>query len=281
MVLQAVASRLPANGCTSAQILSLLQREFPQFSPSTVGVVTMKEALEKYPQLFCVANEDDGRWTVRRANDERSPLNSRCKSERYLKLVDYCSAVSKSTKKEKEFLPLEDCLRRSGCRTKDRMAAVVDEILSHSRQLPRDLDLRVSLAIRVRRPQRSAIVFVDGDELSASVVDGMCSELQLIKSECSVTVVRRSSSEPLTPHDVCSPEGTPTSLKVESLAQQLTMQVGTILKDVVFLCAPRKYQVYATHIAPAVSFPDADVYVCCPTKVELISAKRIIPFADV
>lgn len=192
--------------------------------------------------------------------------------EDYDRIVRYCAdKAAAMPHRRAPFLPLEEVMLNAGVSDVD----VVDHIMSRKAT---DLELRVALRVRPKRVPRAAIVLVDGDDLPAAAVNDMCEELRLIKEQCSVFIFRHPENAPLSPVDTLTPEGVSTSLSIEKKAREIRLRCPVVLRDVVYMCSARQFRTYATHVARVNAFPDADVYVCCPSKVELVEPKTLVPY---
>lgn len=167
------------------------------------------------------------------------------------------------------FIPLQSVLPR--CEL-DR-AEVVEYLLAHEGEI----DVKVGMSIKPKRLSRAATLFVDGDELSAKAIDEICTELNLIKDECNVTIARQPYSVPLSEGDLVAPSGVPSYLLIEKKARELLIRSPSILRDIIYICSAKQMDTYR-QVAVLNSFQDADTYLCCPSKMEVAQKRKVIPF---
>ncbi|CCW64503.1 unnamed protein product [Phytomonas sp. EM1] len=272
--MQTIAQRIPSSGMTLPQLQALLEDEMPSFSPSILGANTLKEALQSMPDLLTIDRDSDGKEVVKRcvpgSYSKSSTTMDLSNFFDLQKVYKYCESVHRKNS-QNPFIRLDDVLLRTGVKNVN----IVDHILDPSQKR---LKVKMSLKIKPKRPPRAAIVFVDGDELPAVAVDGMCSALNLIKPECTMHIIRRQASLPLSNVDEISPDEVPTFLTIEKKAHELRLRNPGVLKDIIYMCSAKQYEKYAQHVARLNEFPDADVYVCCPSRIEIVQRKRFIPF---
>lgn len=269
-----IAARLPAAGVWGSQLQALIEDEFPAFSPSLAGAVTLKEAVLQYPALLHV---DEGtklqsKWFVRPLKALSAPAAASASgqpSAAVQKLQQYCGRRLKYG--HNGFVPLELAMAKAGVED----VSVVNELLR--RPCP-GLEVQAGVRVKPRRVPRDVVAFVDGDALPAIAVDEMCNELNVLKDTSAVTVVRQRGSHPLSAVDVVCPDVIPTYLCIEKHAHELRLRRPDVRQDVVYMCSITQFETYAEHVAPLNPFPDADVYVCCPSKIVLVQPKRVIPF---
>lgn len=261
LALEAVAQRLPPAGMTASQLQALLEDEHP-----TLRLPSIYQALSAHPDLFALEPGTKGKWLVRPARPAGGTLEELRAVERY------CARVGgrRGNGGPAPFIPLEEALIGSGVDS----PAVVERVVAGESSL---LEVRVGLSLRARRAPRAAHVFVDGDELPAVAVDDMCTQLALIKEECSVCIIRRPGSAPLSAVDTVSSDLVPTYMCIEKKARELRHRSPVVLRDVIYLCSGRQFAKYAEHVASVNQFPDADVYVCCPSRVEVVQKKTVVP----
>ncbi|CCW66361.1 unnamed protein product [Phytomonas sp. Hart1] len=261
--------------------LSELQRdEMQSFPPPMIGADHIKEGMQSIPDLFTNARDSDGgELRTQGLSDSSSSSfpNDDAKKDMRMstffdlqKVLKYCLSMGKK-KTHHPFLRLEDVLLHTEVQNVD----LVDQMVDSSQNR---LEVRLNLNIKPKRTPRAAVVFVDGDELSAVAVDDMCTTLNLIKSACTMYIIRHSESIPLSSVDHISPNKVPTFLTIEKKAHELRLRNPGILQDIIYMCSGRQYTKYEEHVARLNEFPDADVYVCCPSRIEIVQPKRIIPF---
>lgn len=276
--MQQIAERIPSAGLSGSQLQALLDDQFPAFSPSRVGAMTLKEAVLQCPDLLQVEESNNlrAKWHVRpvkacAGTSAASLLPQSTKTEAALqKIQQLCSKRAKQGRNT--YLPLEVAMARAGVED----TAVVDEVLRRSSH---GLDVQAGVRVKPKRLPREIVAFVDGDGLPAVAVDEMCNELNVMKDTSTVTIVRQSGSKALSSVDVICPGVIPTYLCIEKRARELRLRRPDVRQDVVYMCSAPQFDTYAEHVAPLNAFPDADVYVCCPSKVALIQPKKVIPFA--
>lgn len=268
-----IAARLPAGGISGSQLQALLEDEFPSFSPSHVGADTVKAAISKYPLLFRVEESENslGKWCAHRRGQDDGGSSSTASSadEAYQAVQQYCTRLARQS--NRSYMPLEYVLAQTGVMD----VGVVEKVLRNTNN---SLDVKAGLRLKAKRVPREAIVFVDGNELPPEAVNEMCNEMCLIKASSSITIVRRASVAPLSTVDVIAPDAIPTYLCIEKKVRELRLRKPDVRKDIVFMCSAFQFDTYADHVAPMNSFPDADIYICCPSKVELRVPKEVVGF---
>ncbi|KAG5480452.1 hypothetical protein LSCM4_06219 [Leishmania orientalis] len=274
-----IASRVPASGLSGSQLQALLEDEFPSFSPSEVGAVTLKEAVLRFPQLLSVedCNHLQAKWHVRPAHvpegQERSASSSPKSAEMYalpmMKLQQFCA--KRARLHHNTYMPLEYVLGKVSIHDVN----IVEAVLSNPDAA---LEVQAGVRIKPKRTPRAVVAFVDGDALPAVAVDEMCNELNVVKGSSIVTIVRQSCSHALSAVDIVCPSVIPTYLSIEKHAHELRLRRPNVRHDIVYMCAASQFNTYAGHVALLNDFPDADVYVCCPSMITLVKPKKVIPF---
>lgn len=268
-----IAARVPATGLSSSQVQALLQDEFPAFVPADVGAATLREAIEAYPQLLRVEELDgnSAKWRVQPAS-AASP-SSAAAPEAHAAVLSavqqYCARRAHSQRYA--FLPLEKVLADLSITDPDVVEAVV-------RNSSGALEVQVGLRVMPNRTPRAVVAFVDGDLLPAAAVNSMCEALGILKESSLITIVRQAGSRPLSDVDHVCPDVLPTYLSIERHAHELRLRRPAVRRDIVYMCSASQFDSYAHHVAPLNEFPDADVYVCCPSKIAVVQPKRVIPF---
>ncbi|GET88225.1 hypothetical protein, conserved [Leishmania tarentolae] len=274
-----IAARVPESGLSGSQLQALLDDEFPSFSPSEVGAVTLKEAVLKFPELFTA--EDEGqlqtKWHVwpthaHKAQEQRassSPKPIETYTLPMMKLQQFCTKRARTH--QNTYMPLEYALSKAGINDVD----IVGEVL-HNQSTA--LDVQAGVRIKPKRTPRAIIAFVDGDALPAAAVDEMCNELNVLKESSVVTIVRQPGSHALSAVDMVCPHVIPTYLSIEKQAHELRLRRPNVRHDIVYMCAASQFNIYASRVALLNDFPDADVYVCCPSMIALVKPKKVIPF---
>ncbi|KAK7197214.1 hypothetical protein NESM_000667100 [Novymonas esmeraldas] len=274
-----IAARVPPAGLSGSQLQRLVEDELPDFAPAHVGAATLKEAVLQCPQLLCVEGGDEvqATWHVRPvqgqgaagrlASSPATPEEARALS--IMKLQQFCA--KRARQHRNTYLPLEFALAKLGISD----LSVVDAVLDGSAT---GLDVDVGVRVKPLRTPRAIVAFVDGDILPAMAVDQMCSELNAVKELSVVTIVRQPGTHALSAVDIVCPAVVPTYLSIERHAHELRLRKPDVRHDVVYMCASSQFRVYAATVAPLNDFPDADVYVCCPTMITLVKAKTVVPF---
>ncbi|CAJ1024599.1 hypothetical protein Q4I30_003607 [Leishmania utingensis] len=274
-----IAARVPESGLSGSQLQALLEDEFPLFSPSEVGAVTLKEAVLKFPQLLSVedSNKLQAKWHVRptpepEAQEQRASSSPR-PAETYalsmMKLQQFCT--KRARLHHNTYMPLEYALSKADINDVN----IVGEVL---RNADVALDVQAGVRIKPKRTPRTVVAFVDGDVLPAVAVNEMCNELNVVKDSSIVTIVRQPGSHALSAVDTVCPNVIPTYLSIEKQAQELRLRRPDVRHDIVYMCAASQFDTYADRVALLNDFPDADVYVCCPSMIALVKPKKVIPF---
>lgn len=261
-----LARLIPSNGMTSAQLQAVIDDELPTVEPHKYGANSLRELLEAFPGLFTVTQTDPGgRWSAQSTVGDPDS-----KQKALYAVTQACLAQRRRSDNPHGFVPLETLMQKAGVQNTD----VVDDIVAGATAL----ESRVSVRLRPRRTPRRAVVFVDGDELSAEAVNDMCDELRLIKSESSLRIFRRQRSAPLSEADGITPDTVPTCVVIEKYARQTALRDPHIRQDIIYMCSARLFATYAEGIAPQNEFPDADVYVCAPSRIALLKPKKLLPY---
>ncbi|CBZ26736.1 conserved hypothetical protein [Leishmania mexicana MHOM/GT/2001/U1103] len=274
-----ISARVPESGLSGSQLQALLDDEFPSFSPSEVGAVTLKEAVLRFPELLSVEDgtQLQAKWHVRpthaRKAQEECVSSSPKPTETYtlpmLKLQQFCT--KRARMHHNTYMPLEYVLSKADIHDVN----IVGEVLSNPDAA---LDVQAGVRIKPKRTPRAVVAFVDGDLLPAVAVDEMCNELKVLKESSIVTIVRQPGSHALSAVDIVCPDVIPTYLSIEKYAHELRLRRPYVRHDVVYMCAASQFNIYAGRVALLNEFPDADVYVCCPSMIALVKPKKVIPF---
>lgn len=272
-----IAARVPSTGISGSQLQAILEDEFPAFSPASIGAVTLKEAVLQFPDLLHIeeGNSLQSKWYVRPVQrhtlvDGTTLPSPSAKTQTALeKVQQYCSRRAREGRTS--YMMLEHVMARTDIDD----VAVVDELL---RRTPDGLDVQVGVRVKPKRIPRAVVAFVDGDALPAVAVEHMCNDLNVLKDSSTVTIVRQRVSRALSSVDVICPDVIPTFLCIEKYARELRLRRPEVRQDVVYMCSASQFQTYAERVAPLNAFPDADVYVCCPSKLALVQPKKVIPF---
>ncbi|KPA75193.1 putative mitochondrial mRNA processing protein [Leptomonas pyrrhocoris] len=271
-----ISARIPTTGVSGSQLQALLEDEFPAFSPMLLGAVTLKEAVQQRPDLFQVeeGNHLLSKWYVRPVHNNSLPGAAT--------LPSHPSKTQAALQKIQQFCSRRARQGRTSYTTLERVMAhadvddvtILDELL---RRTNHDLDVQAGVRIKPKRIPRSIVAFVDGDSLPAVAVNEMCNEMNVLKDSSTVMIVRQSGSHALSKVDLISPDVIPTYLCIEKHARELRLRKPDVRQDVVYMCSAAQFPIYAAHVAPLNPFPDADVFVCCPSKIALVQPKEVIP----
>ncbi|KAG5506530.1 hypothetical protein JKF63_06033 [Porcisia hertigi] len=274
-----IAARVPESGLSGSQLQALLDDELPSFSPSEVGALTLKEAVLKFPHLLTVeaGNQSHVQWHVRpvqspETQEKRassSPMPPEKNALSLMRLQQFCA--KRARLHHNTYMPLEYVLAK----TKIDDVNMVDVVLSNPDAA---LDVQAGVRIKPKRTPRAVVAFVDGDVLPAVAVNEMCNELNVLKESSIVTIVRQPDSNPLSDVDIVCPAVIPTYLSIERHARELRLRKPDVRHDIVYMCAASQFDIYADRVAFLNSFPDADVYVCCPSMIALVNAKKVIAY---
>jgi hypothetical protein len=272
-----IAARIPAAGISGSQLQAMLEDEFPAFSPVLVGAMTLKEAVQNYPDLLQVeeSGHPTSKWYVRSVKSSAFlngvPLSpSSCKAQAALrKIQQFC--VKRASQGRNSYIALENAMAQ----TELEDVAIVDELLRGTHP---GLDVQAGVRVKPKRIPRTIVAFVDGDALPAVAVNEMCNEINVLKDSSSVLIVRQGGSHALTNIDTICPDVIPTYLCIEKHARELRLRRPDVRQDVVYMCSASQFLTYAEHVAPLNPFPDADVYVCCPSKIALVMPKKVVSF---
>lgn len=263
-VLQRIAKLVPVEGMSGPQFRALVEDECPQFAERVLQAGTLQSLLRAHADILTVDTGGTD-WTVRPTAKPTTMIAAASPAD-YQRVLRHCASHFQH---RSQFQPLEEvCLL---CGASD--ARVLESILADERRL---LDVKLQVTLRPKRSPRSALVFVDGDHLSSVAVDELCTALHLIKEDCTMHILRRPTNVPVSSHDVVTAGSIPTAMCIEKKAREVRYRTPVILKDIVYMCSARKFDLYAHHVAPSNPFPDSDVYVCCPSKIQLVCEKKVI-----
>ncbi|KPI83475.1 hypothetical protein ABL78_7496 [Leptomonas seymouri] len=272
-----IAARIPPAGVSGSQLKALLEDEFPAFSPTLIGAMTLKEAVLQHPDLFQIeeGNNLQSKWYVRptrnhKLSDAAPPLSPSAQTQAALQKIQQFLSL-RVRQGRTSYTTLENVMAHTDLDN----TAIVDELLLHTNH---GLDVQAGVRIKPKRIPRSIVAFVDGDALPAVAVDEMCNEMNVLKDSSTVMIVRQRGSHALSSVDIICPDVIPTYLCIEKHARELRMRKPDVRHDVLYMCSAAQFQTYAEHVAPLNPFPDADVFVCCPSKVALVQPKEIVPF---
>nr|CCC89376.1 conserved hypothetical protein [Trypanosoma congolense IL3000] len=269
LMLRKVAAKLPSTSVTGSQFRAIVEDEAPYFQPSAVGALSLKEVLQRHPHLFLVDTDATGKWTVRSAAAESDGGTTRGVSNS-LRIVDACRRKVLAGHRN-EFTSLRVLMREENITSK----GVLRDLMK-SDDLNKHLQIRFSVKVRPKRAVVNAHCFVDGDEIGIQAVDAMWKEMNL-SAESTRLVARQSSSHKHSSADIIAPGDMPTYAVLERRVRELALSQPVILRDIIYMCSLKQFSVYADHVAKLNPFPDADVYVCCPSKVRLVAGKRHVP----
>ncbi|CBH09011.1 hypothetical protein, conserved [Trypanosoma brucei gambiense DAL972] len=265
-----LATKIPPTGVSGAQFRAILEDEAPHFQPSAVGALSLKEAVQRYPRLFDVETDTTGKWFVRPAGVGKDGRASVGKNSAPISIINFCSERALMGN-QADYVPLHVAMREESVASEGVLRDLVD-----SEELSKQLQIRFSVRLRPKRPVTNAFCFVDGDEIGLEAVDAIWKEMNL-SDKSTRLVARQPTSRKHNSSDIVAPADMPTYAVVERKARELSLTQSVVLQDVVYMCSLRQFSLYADHIAKLNAFPDADVYVCCPSKVKLVAQKQFVP----
>ncbi|RNE97178.1 uncharacterized protein Tco025E_09519 [Trypanosoma conorhini] len=264
-----VAAKIPASGVSGSQLQAILEDEAPHFQPSVVGALSLKDAVRSFPHIFLLESEPAGKWTVRSVASAL-PGASACGKGGPHGIVDFCRRRALMGH-QGAYTPLRLAMQKTGITEKDLLKQLV-----MNEEVARVLQVKLSVRLRPKRAPTNAFCFVDGDEIGPAAVEAMGKGLTL--SDKSTRVVARHPASPKhSSADIIVPEEMPTYAVLELKARELLLRQAVILQDVIYMCSSNQFTVYAEKVARLNAFPDADVYVCCPSRVKLVAEKQHVP----
>ncbi|KEG13580.1 hypothetical protein DQ04_00921140 [Trypanosoma grayi] len=267
-VLMKVAAKIPPSGVSGSQLQAILEDEAPYFQPSAMGALSLKDAIQAYPNVFIVDTDSTGKWMVRAAGSARPsvPVTSRGP----LRIVDFCRRRA-LLGQQSSYTPLRVAMQKTDLTDKGLLRELVTD-----EEASKALEVRLSVSVKPKRSPANAFCFIDGSEIGTKAVDAMWKGLCL--SDQSTRIVARHPASPKhSSTDIVAPEEMPTYAVLELKAKELTMRHSVILQDIIYMCSSRQFVMYSEHVAKLNAFPDSDVYVCCPSRVELVAEKQYVP----
>ncbi|KAH9601287.1 hypothetical protein LSM04_009571 [Trypanosoma melophagium] len=267
-MLRGVAAKIPPAGVTGAQLQAMLEDEAPHFQPSAVGALSLKDAIQSFPNMFMVETDPTGKWIVKSVDNARSSTG--IEKSGTLSIVDFCRRNSLQGP-QGAYASLLVAMQKTGIKDK----GILRELLLND-EVSRVLQVKLSLSLKPKRPPSNAFCFIDGDEIGTSAVQDMWKELN-ITQESTRFVARRPTSVKHSGSDIIAPDDMPTYAILELKAKELALHQSVILQDIIYMCSSKQFALYAEHVAKLNTFPDADVYVCCPSKIRLVSKKQYVP----
>ncbi|ORC88906.1 uncharacterized protein TM35_000141170 [Trypanosoma theileri] len=267
-MLRGVAAKIPPAGVTGAQLQAMLEDEAPHFQPSAVGALSLKDAIQSFPNMFIVETDNTGKWIVKSVGNARS--SSEIDKSGALGIVDFCRSNSLVVP-QGAYTSLLVAMQKTGIKDK----GILRELLM-SDEISRVLQVKLSLGLKPKRQPSNAYCFIDGDEIGTNAVQQMWKELNLTQ-ESTRFVARRPTSVKHSGSDIIAPDDMPTYAILELKARELALRQSVVLQDIIYMCSSKQFAVYAEHVAKLNTFPDSDVYVCCPSKIRLVSKKQYVP----
>nr|CAB95732.1 hypothetical protein (26 kDa) [Leishmania infantum] len=153
-----IAARVPKSGLSGSQLQALLDDEFPSFSPSAVGAVTLKEAVLTFPELLSVEDGSQlhAKWHVRptpvdKTQEQRASSSSK-PTETYtlsmMKLQQFCT--KRARMHHNTYMPLEYVLSKADINDVD----IVGEVLHNPDAA---LDVLAGVRIKPKRTPRAVV----------------------------------------------------------------------------------------------------------------------------
>ncbi|RNF08816.1 hypothetical protein TraAM80_02558 [Trypanosoma rangeli] len=269
LMLLKVAAKIPSTGVSGSQLQAILEDEVPYFQPSVVGALSLKDAIQSYPHIFLVESEPAGKWTVKPVTGA-PPGASTCGKDGPHGIVDFCRRRALMGH-QGAYVPLRLAMQKTGITEKNLLKQLV-----MNEEVARVLQVKLSVRLRPKRAPTNVFCFVDGDEIGPTVVEAMGRELTLSGKSTHV-VARHPTSPKHSGGDIIVPDEMPTYAVLELKARELILRQTVVLQDVIYMCSSNQFTVYAEHVAKLNAFPDADVYVCCPSRVKLVAEKQHVP----
>ncbi|EAN91759.1 hypothetical protein C3747_102g39 [Trypanosoma cruzi] len=263
-----VATKIPLSGVSGSQLQAILEDEVPHFQPSLVGALSFKDAIQSYPHIFLVESDPTGKWKVKSATS--APPDAPTGKRGPLGIVDFCRRRALMGH-HGAYTPLRLAMQKTGITEKD----VLKQLVTNA-EVSNVLQVKLSVRLRPKRLPINAFCFIDGDEIGPNVVESMGKGLTL-SSKSTYVVARHPIFPKHSNNDIIVPEDMPTYAVLESKARELMLRQTVILQDVIYMCSSSQFTLYAEHVAKMNVFPDADVYVCCPSRVKLVAEKQHVP----
>ncbi|KAG8342510.1 hypothetical protein TRVL_06657 [Trypanosoma vivax] len=260
-----VAAKLPVMGVSGSQLQGILEDEAPHFQPSAVGALSLRDAIQCFPKIFTVDVDSTGRWTVRCTTkvNESAPTRVGDPSN----IVSFCRRRMLMGRQE-EYVPLRVAMKEENITDRDLLRKLIS-----NKEISKLLQIKFEVSVRPKRPERNAICFIDADEIGVDAVEAMWKGMCL-SSQSTRFVARRPTSRGHSSNDIITPDNMPAYSVLELKARELAMGSSVILQDIVYMCSLKQFSLYAEHIAALNTFPDADVYVCCPSKLKLVAGRQ-------